>query len=86
MQIASGSGQRCQAVQISLGSGLILLQRKDQGDIDIDAFTDQPGNRRDALRRGRHLDHQIRAIQRCEEPSSFIQSAGGVVGQLRADL
>ena len=51
-----------QALQIGFRDLQIDLLREQQRDVDADAFADQLLDRGQAFRRGRHLDHQILAV------------------------
>ncbi|MFK4398648.1 hypothetical protein ABIF31_005205 [Bradyrhizobium elkanii] len=67
-----------QALEIGLGDLAIDLLREQQRDVDADAFADQVLDRRQALRRRRHLDHQVLAVDVFPEPFGLRDRALGV--------
>src|SRR5439155_15808229 len=62
--VSSTRGKFVQPTDISLGDALIDLLRKQQRDVDVDAFADQLLEGRDPLRRSWHFDHDVGAIHR----------------------
>ena len=71
---------------VGLGHLAIDGLREQQRDVDADAFADQMLDRRQALRRGRHLHHQILALDVLPEPFGFRDRALGVHRQIGRDL
>ncbi|MGY4314565.1 hypothetical protein ACVWW1_003892 [Bradyrhizobium sp. JR3.5] len=67
-----------QALKIGLRDLAIDLLREQQRDVDADAFADQILDRRQALRRRRHLDHQVLAVNVLPEPLGLRDRALGV--------
>lgn len=63
-----------------------MLQRKHQGDIDIDPFAGQLLDRGNALGRGGNLDHQIGPLHGLPQPPRFSDAASGIVSELRRDF
>ena len=77
-RIAAPDGSLLQAGHVGLDDPLIDLARKQQRDVDVDAFRSQRVDRRQARRRPRHLDHQVPAIDLAPEPLGFGDGALGV--------
>ncbi len=75
-----------QTSQIGLHHLGVDVVREDQGDVDVDAVGDRFLDGRNALRRGRNLDHHVRPPQRGEEPLGLGGRIGRVVRQKRRDL
>ena len=75
-----------QAGDIGLRDLAIDLLREQQRDVDADAFADQMFDRGQALRRRRHLDHQILALDVLPEPLGLGDGALGVHRQIGRDL
>ena len=63
-----------------------LPRRKDQRDIDVDAVGDGGGDRAQAGRRCRDLDHRVRTADLRPQSPGGSQGAGGVGGQGRRHL
>jgi len=85
-QIPTVRGKLIQPQDVRLGNGVIMGQRKHQGDIDVNAFADQRLNRRDAGRSRRHFDHHVRPFHSRVQAPGFGDSTGCIVGQSWTDL
>ena len=59
--IAAARDERFETIDVRLGGPLVGVLREQQRDVDVDALRDQLAHRGDALRRARHLDHQVGA-------------------------
>ena len=67
---------------VRLRHSLVMLHRKHQRDVDVDAFAQELPDGRDALARGRDFDEQVRAIDRRVQPPRVSERAFRVVRQL----
>ena len=59
---------------------------EEQRDVDIDAFFQRLANCRKTLRRGRNLDHDVRAADGFPEPACLLDSGLGVKCQVRGNF
>ena len=75
-----------QARKIGFSNLQIDILREQQRDVDVDAFANQMLDCRQALRRCRHLDHEILALDVLPEPLSFGDRTLGVHRQIRRHL
>jgi hypothetical protein len=85
-RIAAPDGSLLQARHVGLDDPLIDLARKQQRDVDVDAFRSQRMDRRQARRRSRHLDHQVPAIDLAPETLGFGDGALRVHRDVGRDL
>ena len=87
---AAGLAARCdealEAALVGEVDGLVVRDREEQGDVDVDAFTDQRLDGRQALGGGRDLDHQIGPTHGCPEATGLVDGGVGVVGEVGRDL
>ena len=70
--------------EIRLQHLFVLQQRENQGDVDAHASGGEGADGRDPFRRGRHLDHDVRASNELGEAKTFRQrlfGGGGELGQ-----
>jgi len=74
------------AGDVGLGHLHIDLLREQERDIDADALAGQVLDGRQALRRRRHLDHQILAVDFLPQPLGFRDGALGIQGEIGRDL
>ena len=63
-----------------------MLQRKEQGDVDVDALGEKPLDRGPPLPGAGHLDHEIGAIHGSPEPPRFGDRLLGLTGERGRDL
>ncbi len=61
-------------------------QAEEQGDVDVDALTDELPDGGQSLLGGRHLDQDIGAVQGLPQAPGLGNGAVGVVGQVGIDL
>ena len=80
--VASLSNPLSHPRDVSLGYPLIGLQREEEGHVDIDAFTDELLDSRDAFRRGRNLDQDIGPPDGLPETPCLFECPGGVPGEV----
>ncbi len=75
-----------EAFDVRLRHSLVRFDGEEQGRVDIDAFADQLTHRWDAGGGGRHLDHDILAVDELAQPAHLIDGCLRVVGDIRRDL
>ena len=80
--VAAGLDVFFQPREVGLGDLDIDLLRKQQRDVDADAFADQMLDRGQAFRRRRHLHHQVLAADVVPEPLGLGDGALGVHRQI----
>jgi hypothetical protein len=81
--IAAAGDIVLQASEIGFGDLDVDFLRKQQCDVDADAFADQVFDRGQAFRRRRHLDHEVVAMNVLPEPLGLGDGAFGVHRQIR---
>ena len=84
--VPAGRGQSFQALDIGQGDRLVGRLREQQGDVDVDAFADQRGDGRNPGLGARHLDHQVRPVDRCPQTPCLDHGRLRVVRQIGRDL
>ncbi len=84
--IAARSDVRLHTGDVCFRHPLINLLRKQQRDVDIDAFADQLLKGRNTLGSAGHLDHQVRTIHCAPQPTGIAYGSFGVMRQERRDL
>ena len=84
--VAALRRKRLETRNIGLDDPFVGGLREQQCDVHVDAAGDQPADGRQALRRRRHLDHQIPAIHRVPQPLGFRQGRRRIGGKIGRNL
>ena len=79
-------GAGLEPAEIGMRHSLVVREREHQGRVDVDALADQTLDSRDPLGRRRHLDHQVRTIDRPPQASRLHHGSLGVPGEVGRDL
>ena len=74
---------RLEALDKGIRYRFVRPPRKEQRDIDVDAFADQLSDRGQAGRCGRDLDHDVSPIDRLPEASRLVQRRRRLIGEIR---
>ena len=85
-QISTARGERIEAVHVRLGHLAAHRARKEEGDVDVDALTDELPDGRNPLKGRRNLDHQVIAVNLAPQASRLGERCLGIVREVGRDL